>query len=151
MVMWDLTLDPRASTIQQQWIWEQGGGYFGVPLMNFVGWFLTVYIFLQLFAVAVRSGLAVRESARTFPRSHYAQAVVVYAIVGLTPVLIFLVGGDSSQVTDRSGVVWQTSSIVEASATVSLYTIIFAVALAAVKLLQAPAMALDSPLGERTG
>src|SRR5207253_1379153 len=26
MVMWDLTLDPRASTIQHQWIWERGGG-----------------------------------------------------------------------------------------------------------------------------
>src|SRR5437867_9277944 len=115
MVMWDLTLDPRASTIQQQWIWEQGGGYFGVPLMHFVGWVLTVYIFLQLFAVAVRSGLAAREAARTIPRSHYAQAVVVYAIVGLTPVLIFLVGGDGSQVTDAVGVIWQTSGIVEAT------------------------------------
>ncbi len=151
MVMWDLTLDPRASTIQEQWIWEQGGGYFGVPLINFVGWFLTVYLFLQLFAVAVRSGLGVREPARTFPRSHYTQAVVVYAILGLTPVLTFLVGGDSSQVTDTAGVVWQTRSIAEAAATVSLYTMIFAVALAAVKLLQAPAMAVVSPLGEGPG
>src|SRR5258707_1249009 len=138
MVMWDLTLDPRASTIQHQWIWEQGGGYFGVPLINFVGWFLTVYVFLQLFAVAVRSGLGVRETARKLPRPHYAQAVVVYAIVGLTPILIFLVGGNDSQVTDAAGVVWQTRSIVEAAATVSLYTIIFAVALAVLRLLQAP-------------
>ena len=151
MVMWDLTLDPRASTVQQQWIWEQGGGYFGVPLINFVGWLLTVYVFLQLFAVAVRSGLVVREPARTFPRSHFAQAIVVYAIVGLTPVLIFVVGGDSSPVMDAAGVVWQTGSIVESAAIVSLYTVIFAVALAAVQLLQAPATVLDSPLGERTG
>jgi putative membrane protein len=85
-----------------------------VPLINFVGWFLTVYIFLQLFAVAARAGLGVREPARTVPRSHYGQAVVVYAIVGLTPVLNFLVGGDSSPVTDAAGVVWQTGSIVEA-------------------------------------
>jgi putative membrane protein len=152
MVMWDITLDPRAATIQQQWIWEEGGGYFGVPLMNFVGWFLTVYIFLQLFAIAVTSGrLGVREPARSLPRSHYVQAVVVYAIIGLTPVLNFLVGGDNSQVTDAAGVVWQTGSIIEAAATVSLYTMIFAVALAAVKLLQAPTADLGSPVGERTG
>src|SRR6266550_3747200 len=31
MVMWDLTFDPTASTIKHFWIWEQGGGYFGVP------------------------------------------------------------------------------------------------------------------------
>jgi len=147
MVMWDLTLDPRAATIQQQWIWEQGGGYFGVPFINFVGWFLTVYIFLQLFALAVRSGVGVREQAPTLPQSHSVQAVVVYAIIGLTPVLNFLVvGGDSSPVTDAAGVAWQTGSIIEASATVSLYTMIFAVALAAVKLLQAPAMAPESAL-----
>lgn len=48
MVMWDLTLDPTASTIKHLWIWEQGGGYFGVPLTNYLGWFFTVYVFLQL-------------------------------------------------------------------------------------------------------
>jgi putative membrane protein len=150
MVMWDLTLDPRAATIQRQWIWEQGGGYFGVPFMNYVGWFLTVYIFLQLFAVAVRSGLAIREPALRLTRSHYVQAVVMYAILGLSAVLTFLVGGNSSQITDAAGVVWQTGSIVETTATVSLFTMMFAVALAGVNLLQAQATDLDSRVGERT-
>jgi hypothetical protein len=86
-----------------------------------------------------------------FPLSLHAQALVVYAIVGLTPVLIFLVGGSNSQVTDAAGVAWQTRSIVEAAATVSLYTVIFAVALAALRLLQAPADALDSPVDEPNG
>jgi putative membrane protein len=144
MVMWDLTLDPRASTIQQQWIWEQGGGYFGVPLQNFVGWFLTVYLFLQVFALVVRSGFAVQEPAGMIPRSHEAQAVVLYAIVGLTPVLMFLVGGATMQVADAAGMTWTTGSIVESEATVSLFTMIFAVALAAIRLLQAPALALQS-------
>ena len=31
---WDLALDPGASTINQIWIWENGGGFFGVPLVN---------------------------------------------------------------------------------------------------------------------
>jgi uncharacterized membrane protein len=138
MVMWDMTLDPRASTIQQQWIWEQGGGYFGVPLSNFIGWFFTVYVFLQLFALVVRFGLTGFESARTFTRSSYAQAVVVYAVTGLTPILTFLVGGSNSPITDAAGVVWQTRSIAEAAATVSVYTMLFGVALAAVRLFQAP-------------
>ncbi|MEA2675416.1 MAG: hypothetical protein QOI92_2608 [Chloroflexota bacterium] len=143
MVMWDLTLDPRASTIQQQWIWEEGGGYFGVPLQNFVGWFLTVYLFLQVFALVVRSGFAVQEPARMIPRSHYVQAVVLYAIVGLTPVLMFLVGGDTTQIADPAGMTWTTGSIVESEATVSLFTMIFAVALAALRLLQAQAPTLQ--------
>src|SRR3989442_1285702 len=139
MVMWDLTLDPRASTIQHQWIWEQGGGYFGVPLTNYLGWFFTVYVFLQLFALFIRLRPSASEVARTLLTPYYAQALVMYAVIGLTPVLTFLVGGSNSQVTDAAGVVWQTRSISEPAATVSIYTMIFAGALSAVRLFQASA------------
>src|SRR6266704_4185882 len=135
MVIWDLTFDPRASTIQHQWIWEQGGGYFGVPLTNYLGWFFTVYLFLQLFALFVRfrpGGVTVTK----FPRSHFAQALLMYAVMGLSPVLTFAVGGGNTSVADASGVVWQTRSIAESMATVSIFTMIFAVAMSAVKLLQ---------------
>src|SRR3989449_158978 len=149
MVMWDLTLDPRASTIQHQWIWEQGGGYFGVPLTNYLGWFFTVYVFLQLFALFVRFRPGT-ETGLNFPRSHFAQAVLMYAVMGLTPVLTFVVGGSNAPVTDAAGVVWQTRSVAEAVATVSLYTMVFAVALSAVKLIQAPATATGPAADEAT-
>jgi uncharacterized membrane protein len=136
MVMWDLTFDPRASTIQHMWIWEQGGGYFGVPVTNYLGWFFTVYVFLQLFALVIHFRGSATKTMRTLPRSYYAQAVVMYAVVGLTPILTFMVGGTNSPVTDAAGVVWQTRSIAEAAATVSIYTMIFAAGLSAVKLVQ---------------
>jgi putative membrane protein len=149
MVMWDLTFDPRASTIQHQWIWEQGGGYFGVPLTNYLGWFFTVYLFLQLFALFVRFR-AGNETVKNFPRSHFAQAVLMYAVMGLTPVLTFVVGGSNTQVTDAAGVLWQTRSIAESVATVSIYTMLFAVALSAVKLIQAPVTATEASVDEAT-
>lgn len=136
MVMWDLTFDPRASTIQHMWIWEQGGGYFGVPMTNYLGWFFTVYVFLQLFALVVRYRDSGNQATGTLPKSHYLQAVVMYAVVGLTPVLTYLVGGTNSPVTDAAGVVWQTRSIAEAAATVSIYTMIFAAGLSAARLFQ---------------
>jgi uncharacterized membrane protein len=141
MVMWDLCFDPTASTVGQIWIWEQGGGYFGVPLTNYLGWFLTVYVFLQLFAVFVRSRSAGHEQARPMPRSYHAQAVVMYGLIGLTYVLAYMVAGGNTLVTDAAGVVWQTASISEARATVSIFTMIFVAALAAVKLLQGSAEA----------
>ncbi len=143
MVMWDVTIDPRQSTIQQQWIWEQGGGYFGVPLTNYLGWFFTVYVFLQLFALFVRFRPGT-QTVKNFPRSHFAQPVLMYALMGLTPILSFVVGGSNTQVTDAAGVVWQTRSIAESLATVSIYTMLFAVALSAVKLIQNPATALET-------
>jgi putative membrane protein len=143
MVMWDVTIDPRSSTIQHQWIWEQGGGYFGVPLTNYLGWFFTVYVFLQLFAGFVRFRPGT-ETVKKFPRSHFAQPVVMYAVMGLTPVLSFVVGGSNTQVTDAAGVVWQARSIAESLATVSIFTMLFAVALSAVKLIQDPATASET-------
>jgi putative membrane protein len=149
MVMWDLTFDPRASTIQHMWIWEQGGGYFGVPLTNYLGWFFTVYVFLQLFALFVRLRPGSDEAA-PLRKSHYVQALAMYAVVGLTPVLTYLVGGTNSPVADAAGVVWQTGSIAESAATVSIFTMIFGVALAAVKLIQAPAAAVQKSLAAET-
>jgi putative membrane protein len=44
MVAWDLSMDPVWSTVMHSWIWLQGGAYFGVPVSNFLGWYLTVYV-----------------------------------------------------------------------------------------------------------
>src|SRR5258708_627462 len=135
MVMWDMTLDPRASTIEHQWIWEQGGGYFGVPLTNYLGWFFTVYLFLQLFALFVRFRPG-NETAETFPRSNYAQALLTYSVIVLTPVHTFVIGGSNAQATDPAGLVCQTRTIPESIATATIYTMLFAVALSAVELIQ---------------
>ena len=64
--------------------------------------------------------------------------------MGLTPVLNFVVGGNNTQVTDAAGVVWQTRSIAESLATVSIYTMLFVVALSAVKLIQKPGTATET-------
>jgi uncharacterized membrane protein len=142
MVVWDLCFDPTFSTIGHRWIWEQGGGYFGVPFTNYLGWFFTVYVFFQLFALFLRFRKAAHGETQTLPRSYYAQAVVMYAAIGLTFVLDYLVGRGNTLVTDAVGVVWQTRSIAEAEATVSIFTMLFAAALSSVKLLQVSA---DAP------
>jgi len=51
MVMWDFCLDPIRSTINGAWVWEDGGAYFGVPISNYLGWFLTVFLIFQVFAL----------------------------------------------------------------------------------------------------
>jgi putative membrane protein len=134
--MWDVCFDPTFSTVRHFWIWEQGGGYFGVPLSNYLGWFFTVYVFLQLFALVVRFRESGHETMRTLPRSYYAQAVVMYAVLGLSYVLAYIALRTNTPVTDAAGVVWQTRNIAEGAATVSIYTMIFAAGLTAVNLVQ---------------
>jgi uncharacterized membrane protein len=151
MVAWDLGMDPTNSTIRHLWIWEQGGGYFGVPLTNYLGWFFTVYVFFQLFALYLRLRKASREGEEpTLPRSYYAQAIVMYAVIGLVIVVNYLVGSTNTAITDAVGIVWQTRSIAEAEATVSIFTMLFAAALSAVKLLQGSAAVPNTSVDVKT-
>jgi uncharacterized membrane protein len=151
MVAWDLGMDPTSSTIRHSWIWEQGGGYFGVPLTNYLGWFFTVYVIFQLFALSLRLHKVSREEEEpTLPRSYYAQAIVMYAVIGLVIVVNYVVGNTNTAVTDAVGIVWQTRSIAEAEATVTIYTMLFAAALSAVKLLQRSAAVASTPVEAET-
>ena len=38
MTAWDLVVDPGAARVGGQWVWEEQGAYFGVPLKNYAGW-----------------------------------------------------------------------------------------------------------------
>ncbi len=134
MVMWDLVMDPINSTIGHTWIWHQGGGYNGVPLTNYLGWFLTVWTLYQVFALILhaRPGL-IRpgEDAIGFR----AMPVLLYGLTALTYILGYALTKDAS-VTDAAGHAWSVSSIWESSVTVMLFTMLFASFLAAVSLLR---------------
>src|SRR5207237_7538546 len=85
------------------------------------------------------------------PRTYYAQAIVMYAVIGLVIVVSYLVGSTNTAVTDAAGIVWQTRSIAEAEATVTIFTMLFAAALAAVKVLQRSAVVASTPVEAATG
>lgn len=46
VVLWDLTLDPAMSYLTTYWVWGESGLYFGMPVINLVGWALTAIVIL---------------------------------------------------------------------------------------------------------
>lgn len=124
MVSWDLTLDPVASTIGRSWIWQDGGAYFGVPISNFLGWYLTVYVFFQLFALyldrrpepAHRNAIAARQSL--WP----AWAMVAATAVRPVWTLLFRAPG-SPTVIDPAGVTWSVAAIYGACAVAAIFAV----------------------------
>ena len=40
----DLVIDPLAANRLGYWRWEEAGSYYGIPLVNFAGWFLTALV-----------------------------------------------------------------------------------------------------------
>jgi hypothetical protein len=111
-----------------------------------------VYVFFQLFALSLRFRRTGRaEEVLALPRSYYAQAIIMYAVIGLAFVMAYLAGGGNTLVTDAAGMVWNTGSITEAEATVSIFTMIFVAALATVKLFQKPAAATSRAVETGSG
>ncbi len=124
MVAWDFCLDPIASTINHAWIWKDGGGYFGVPFSNYLGWSFTVYIFFQLFALYQRKSGS-EDLGRALPAAHYLQAIILYLWTGIGFVLGYLFMSPSTYVIDAAGHVWTTGDIFESMAISAIYTMIF--------------------------
>ena len=85
MVMWNLSFDPIMSTIEGNWIWKNGGIYFGVPLSNFLGWFITVFLVFQLFSFSLyQSGDLIEPS---FKPSHWYLFPAMYIVQGIPSAL----------------------------------------------------------------
>lgn len=98
MTMWDLVVDPILSGPDvRAWVWESRGQYFGVPVQNFFGWFVTTFIVYALFrAIEQRAGEAeaaeIDRWAAALPVAAYGLMLLGDLASGVTPAGIFLIG-----------------------------------------------------------
>jgi len=139
MVAWDLSQDPIWSTILHGWVWVNGGAYFGVPVGNFLGWFLDVYVIYQMWALYLRGRSVTRN--RLAP-GYWKLAVLFYAAVAAGNVLQILPRFGPSVVSDPTGVQWRVSDITGTCALVSIFVMGAFAVLAWVRLMIQKA---DSP------
>lgn len=83
MVAWDVSLDPLQSTVAGDWLWHDGGGYFGVPLHNYAGWFGTVFLFMLLYlGYETKNPLSPAAGIRS-SALFWSGPVIYYALMGL--------------------------------------------------------------------
>ncbi len=78
MTAWDMVMDPGMSTLGQNWVWEKGGVYFGVPGHNYFGWLLTTFVVYWLVGWLWRA-----DEPKTTARTFAALPVIVYAFFTL--------------------------------------------------------------------
>jgi uncharacterized membrane protein len=94
MVVLDLSLDPIFARTLWHWQVTPGPAYFGVPVLNFVGWFITSAIIFTAFRAVDRSegGWAWRTLVQGCGSR---AATVFYLLFGVTTVLFDLSSGES--------------------------------------------------------
>jgi uncharacterized membrane protein len=133
MTQWDLVMDPPSATIARAWIWHDGGADFGVPLSNYFGWLFTSWLFFQAFAVYLRRRQADPPQSERIERKLRLIAILFYVSAGLTHVLPWLIG-QSGEVVDAAGHVWQVRDLRETAVAVMVFTMFFSALLAALRL-----------------
>lgn len=77
MTAWDVVMDPMMVK-GGNWVWDVNGAYFGIPLQNFFGWWLTTLVTFLVFF-----WLAKPNFPRTTNAAFDRQAIVLYAITAL--------------------------------------------------------------------
>jgi len=117
MVTWDWAQDPVWSTLLHAWRWRDGGAWFGVPLSNYFGWFLTVFLIYLSFALYLRRWP--NENLRSRPADPWP-VVVFYALCASGNALQVLTRLPQQTVLDASGKSWTVAGILRASALVSI-------------------------------
>lgn len=51
LLTWDLALDPAMSSVTTYWRWASPGPYYGMPLLNLFGWYVTGLLLMTVLAV----------------------------------------------------------------------------------------------------
>jgi putative membrane protein len=133
MVMWDLCMDPINSTVRRAWVWRDGGAYFDVPFVNFLGWYLCIYSVYQAFALYLRSMDARERPPHLGEHATWSIPAYMYGAVMLNS-FVPAVLGDNVQVTSRDGHVWWTGDIHSARALIAIFTMLFFTLLALVRV-----------------
>ncbi len=121
MVMWDLTVDPISSTLQGLWVWTTPGAYFGVPISNFFGWFLVVYLFFQIFALYISryDTIKFQKATEIFKKPYWSEAAAVYGITAIGTIL---------------SIFYQFNDITISMALITVFTMIFVALLALINI-----------------
>jgi uncharacterized membrane protein len=119
MVAWDLSQDPIWSTVLHGWVWVNGGAYFGVPVTNFLGWYVDVYVIYQVYALYLRS---YSTGPRHLPSSYWNLAVLFYAAVAAGNVFQIIPQPEPAVVIDPTGAQWRVGDITHTCALVSIFT-----------------------------
>lgn len=124
---WDFCVDAIGGTVNRDWVWADGGPWFGVPWLNYFGWMLTMWLIFQAFAIYLKFVVAPAPIAA---RSVYwLQPIVYWGLIALQFPLLAAIVPDLT-LTDPGGGQWRGADLFESMALVSVFTMGFTVVLA---------------------
>lgn len=126
----DFTYDAIFSTVNGMYSYRSPGGFFGVPVSNYVGWLLTGWVILQLWAL-IENRFVTRVVDTE--RSHWVLPAVIWAVLILPVVGQALLA--SPMIVSVGGREFIVGDIYAASVIAGLFTLVLAAAVALARVL----------------
>lgn len=77
----DASLEPTATQIKGYWLWRQSGPYYGVPTVNFLGWFLTGCLINAVVLRIIWGDERAPSHSESVPALLYSATVALFAII----------------------------------------------------------------------
>ena len=114
LVAVDYATDPLLATIDQAYIWEKPGIYYGIPYQNYLGWYLMAYVLFQIISLVLyrqsKSGKLLPQPEIAKKKKFWYYPVFFYASLFIQmPFYIF--NGDNRMITIGSGQTFMTNDI----------------------------------------
>ncbi len=128
---YDYPYDPIGSAVLHMWSYRNPSGQFGVPLINTLGWLFTGWLFFQVFALVADRFAA---SATIAHRRFWLLPVVVWLGMALQYPIMFANAPAGNVVLGVRSFI--TSDIYEAAVAASLFSMVFPVLIALLRLAQ---------------
>ena len=87
MTVWDMAFDPVVSYIKHLYTWENGGAYFGVPIENFTGWFITTFTFFILISLYLNTFTKKSDFIKS-PKKLFLAEVIVAMLANAVAIIV---------------------------------------------------------------
>lgn len=121
----DLVTDGINGLVDGSYTYPNGGGFFGSPLSNSLGWIITIFLTLLVWELVIIPKNKKKENIVGTPSIMHLQNCILLAMMILAPLFGFFVVKDFS-VTDPLGFSWQAHYAYEASTMIALLALVFA-------------------------
>jgi putative membrane protein len=84
LTAWDVSMDPAMTRATTHWIWHTHGFFYGMPLLNWFGWWLTgTLVSRAMLAIVPPNQFATQVSPSRLP-------LILYALNGIMPIALCL-------------------------------------------------------------
>jgi len=121
MSAWDLGGDIIWSTVDGYWTWTHGGEFFGVPVTNYLGWYVVVFVFFVIFAVFVRKTNSFEPEPISQSKWYWILPAIMYGSAFVQWLSSYLFKSNR-QVTSLDEHSWWTTDIYGSAVLIGLWT-----------------------------